>query len=422
MTQPWTPLCLVPACDLERADWPLPVVVLAADGTARQEGQPVGLTRILPQVVAAVSLSAKGRAALTAAGVTPLHLSRSSDVAPTLIARLASALSAAETRIVRQSREMGQLRQTLEQSLQHFERLEAFAWQIGKGERNQVLHLPPQGDALEVTRRAAQRLPVDSTGLSDLAIWVGQPIAGELNLRLRLVDSDAVVAEWRLTDPAAGWLRLALPRALPADAQTPVIELEWDGAQPLPLGLSHDHPDPRYHCDGSRMLAVRLWKFLAGVTSPLAPQSLAPLTESARSRRLIGLGAMAEAAALGDPARVEFLDWAGGVILRPGPETPAMLRLPLAAEAGLCRFQGMAMVEGEAPAELAYALALPGQEPEPMHWQSMTPGEPTGLHILLPEPLGETHDLWLMARAGQGATSAIFGRIEGFATLDGHDH
>lgn len=436
MTDPWTPLCLVASCDLKGATWPLPVALVDDDLSLTLNGQAVGLDDLHPRLVAALSLSTAGAAVLDR---FELHLAETGrtledlrkDVTPAeapgaLLALMATALVKSQGRVVKQMRELAQMRQMTESTLQHFERLEAFVWQTAKCERNQVLHLTARtdGTVLHLTQ-AEQRLPTDSVGLSDLAIWIAAPALGELTVALDLMESAATVATWVVTDPGAGWLRLALPRALSTDAQTPVLRLSWAGEAPVPLGLSFDHPDARFQCRGGPTLAVKLWKFIPGTHAPLSPDSLPPQSGPVRGRWLIGQAALAEAAGLaGDPERIEFLEWTGGVVLRPEPGQTLSLRLPGMARPGMARLQGMVAVEGVgAMAELTYAAALPGQDPAPEDWQVVTSVEHDQLHVTLP-PLEQSQDLVLLARVPATAEHpavVVFERIEAFASLTGRD-
>jgi hypothetical protein len=432
MTEIWTPLCLVAACDLDSAVWPMPVAVVGADLSTSVAGATMGIDRLHPRLVAAVSLSKAGakvldlleaQIATQGRSLADLRLESSPDqLAPALIARVSAALQASQGRVVKQMRELSQMRQLTETTLQHFERLEAFVWQTAKCERNQVLHLGLRQDDAELELTLAeQRLPVDSVGLSDVAIWIagGQ---GDLTVALDLMESGQTVAEWRVSDPTPGWLRLALPRALSADAQTPILRLSGPG---LRLGLSHDHPDPRFHCAGGAMLAVKLWKFIPATQAPLSPDSLAPAQGPARGRWLIGLSALAEAVHQAAAAgHIDFVEWAGGAVMRPEPGQTLTLRLPGMVRPGMVRLQGMASIQGaQAVAELAYATALPGQDPETITWQKLVSGEPDQIHAF-PAPVLEPQDLILMARLAEDsdATPAVvFERIEAFADLTGHD-
>lgn len=121
---------------------------------------------------------------------------------------------------------------------------------------------------------------------------------------------------------------------------------------------------------------------------------------------------------------IDFVEWAGGVVMRPDPGQTLTLRLPGMARPGMVRLQGMASIQGaQAEAELAYATALPGQDPETVVWQKLISGEPDQIHAF-PAPIVQPQDLILMARVAEGfdaAPAVVFERIEAFADLTGHD-
>lgn len=407
MAMSWMPMCLVPACDLDRAEWPMALAVMAPDLTVTRDGAPVALDRLAPQILAAISLSEAGAATL--ARLDLRHLRATPGDLPALWAQLLTEeLTAAQARNVKQLRELAQLRHLSETSLQHFERLEAFVWQTTAAERHQVTHLPLADAVLDLTG-VDQRLPSDSVGLCDLAVFVQDAGRGVLTATLRLLESDQVVGQWQVMDPGPGWLRLALPRALPMDAQTAILRLDWQG-DALSLGLSHPHPDPRFQAHDSRPLALRLWKFVPGTLAPMAPDAHGP----GLPKWLVSLDALREAAALAaDPERVEVLDWAKGLVLRPAPGQTIAVRLPDFARPGMARLQGMVSVLGaDALADLAYAVDDAPQ------WQRLTAAEPGQLHARF-APLTQVQDLILMARVPDDAASAavvIFEPIEAFAS------
>lgn len=416
MAKTWMPMCLVPECDHMLAAWPLPVALVAEDQTVTVEGERVPLDRVLPLTVAALCLSEAGLHCLQALpGVTPL-LTTPESLSQALIAPLAQALAQSQARNVRQMRELAQMRQLSETSLQHFERLEAYVWQIAGAERHQVSHLPRDGVSFPL-RQVAQQILTDSVGLSDLAVCVETPGEGVLTARLELLESGEVVGQWRVTDPAAGWLRLGLTRALSADAQTAILRLDWQGTE-MRLALSHPHPDPRFQAHETRMLALRLWKFVPGTLSPMAPEAHGTGLPATTWR--IGLSALREAAEQArDPARIEVQDRHKGLVLRPAPGETLALRLPGQARPGMTRLQAMVSVQGAgALADLAFGTALAGEDPQALRWQRVTQEEPAQLHASF-APLTAPGDLVLLARLppeAEGTAFVVFEPVEAFGT------
>ncbi len=366
MTETWSPLCLVPACDVGRAAWPMPVAVLGDDLAVSQDGRAVALS----QIAVAVSLTAEGAALFDRLEAAQPGALQGIRHAGDPVAALVAALAHSQARVARQLRELAQLREMAERSLQSFQRLEAFVWQTSKGERTLVQHLAQEGSF--ALTRAVQRLPGDSAGLTDVAVWIGGA-RGVLTARLVLAESAEVVGLWQVTDPGEGWLRLALPRALSVDAQTPMLHLDWTG-EPLTLGLSLPHPDPRFQCEGGAMLALKLWKFVPGVAAPMAPEAHG--TEPGTGRWLMPLAA-------------------GPLTLT---DETLTLRHPIPAGLRLAQV----MVSAEGAVEMALTQGAPrwqpiGAEPVTLVLHDAAPGE-----------------LLLMARA-KGAATLYLDPVEGFA-------
>lgn len=389
MTEPWTPLCLVAACDEGLADWPLPRVLVAPDAPP-----PRPWAELLPQVAAAVALTEAGAAAL--AGVPGLSLpilrATPETVAAALAGALALSLAQSQSRVIRQQREIGQMRQMAETMLRDFDRLEAFVWATGKGERQPVHSLAPLAP-MPAGKRISQRLPGDSLGLCDVAVH-GSGGKGVLTARLILMESAEVVGVWQLQDPEPGWLRLGLPRALGGAPQTPVLQLDWQG-EGLTLDRTLDHPDDRFRCEGGAMLALRLWKFVPGTAVPLAPEAWAP-EASGRGRWLIGPLALAEAA-LGLPG---FEPVAGaGLVARLAAGQAVTLTLPGVLRPGMRRLLAAVSVAG-APATVALSGAAP---------QTVTEAQPATLGASL-DPVAPC-DLTLTLTA-EAPTSVFLDRID----------
>lgn len=412
------PACLVPECDAQ-ADWPLPLLVLTPELAILCDGVEIQRDVALTLVAVAVAVSEEGRAlldrfeaALEGQSIAGLRAEGPGGIA----AVLAGALARAQERVARQVREIGQMRQAAERSLQSFERLEAFVWASAKAERQSVLHLAPLGALAAVS--VEQRLPTDSSGLCDVALHVTTAGRGRLCVTLGLMESAETCATWTIADPQPGWLRLALPRALGPDAQTPVLRVDWQG-EGLELGLSLPHPDARFQAAEGAVLALRLWKFIPGTMAPLSPEALAPDGMRSGGRWLIGLAAMSEAARLAADPRIELTD---ALVMRPGAGETMALCLPGLGRPGLARLQGHVALEGAGVmAELAYALAPPGSPPEAIDWQIFGSDEPGQIHHL-PHPSAEVRDLWLLARMPEDVEGAvIFERIEGFADANGRD-
>lgn len=434
MPDDWMPLCLVPACDLRGTSWPLPCIAVDEALTFRRDGVEVPFDAVFPLIVAAVSRSAAGRALIDRVEIecaTPrgrslqaLRLDIEGDPAPHLVGRLAAELARAESRIARQSRELAGLRATLEQGLTHFARLETHMYQTGADRRQEVLSLPQVATlSLEPGGACVQRLPHSSVGLSDLALWVGAA-RGVLSVRLVRADGNAEMAAWapRVSPHREpGWLRLSLDRALDADPQTTEIHLAWEGEAPIALGLSHDHPDPRFAVHGDAMLALRLWSYIPGARSSLPRAAILPGTTVPKVRiEAEDFAAVHDVSAVQGP--VSFRPGSGELALAPpAAEIVALGLLSQVIPGEATRLAGQVRLEGDQALELAYAVVPRGFDLIDLSddhigpWLRLEPGAKGALDVAR-VPTGTTDDLLLIARlpedAGPGPAAALFQPIE----------
>ncbi|MEI6800669.1 MAG: DUF6212 domain-containing protein [Pseudomonadota bacterium] len=341
-------------------------------------------------------------------------------------------------------RELAFLRGSFEQAQSAFANLETFLYQTGRAERTQSVslrHLPGRAPVvLGKDKPVEQRLPGDSAGLSDVAILLdAAPLcAGTLTARLDLMESAEVVAQWAISsaDLAKGWVRFSLARALGPDAQTPILQLDWTGPEPLELAPSFAHPDARFRATGSSaVLALNLWRYRPGAAAPLPAEGFAPLLGSPTGRWRIGPSALAAAIDLTrDENLVEFIEWRRALAVRPVGRTASCVRLDNAARQGLSHLWGGIKIESQhgPDVEFCYALASRkkrrtqrGKLPEfaaglSSEWVRLRPNEWADLHLFLAEPLAEVCDLYLLSRlvddtAPEQPVDACFYPIDGQA-------
>jgi hypothetical protein len=283
-----------------------------------------------------------------------------------------------------------------------------------------------------------QRVPMESVGLSDIAVLVDElPVGdGTLTARLALLESGEEVARWDIAsvDLAKGWLRLSLARALGPDAQTPLLHLDWTGREPLKLAPSFQHPDPRFRATGSTaVLALNLWRYLPDAAAPFPAEGVVPRSGMAAQRWRIGPSALRAAVNLTqDDSLVSFIEWRKALAVRPVGRTASGVRLDNVARPGLVHLWGG--VKTEAPdgpdVEFCYALAprperraQRGALPDfaagmACEWVRLRPNEWADLHLFLAEPLDSVCDLYLLTRlvddtAPQGPVDACFYALDG---------
>jgi hypothetical protein len=345
------------------------------------------------------------------------------------MAHFAALSAAAQTtlhdRNTRLMREIGILRSIHDTTLTSFEQLETFMRKNGIATRHRTGRLDVQSSTppyiLQSKDSVSQRLPQDSAGLCDVAINVAKkPRAtkGHLRAELELVESGELLAAWTVDADTieADWLRFSLDRALPADPQTVVLHLSWDGDAPLALASSHFHPDPRFMPrPNTPLLALNIWKYVPGarptLTTDAVLQSAPKITNW-----ILGRGQMQRAVGLGtDPSMVSYSDAYTGLMVQAVGPTPTVARLRKAARRGVQHlFGGVKNEDADGPVvEFAYGVApargaevtgqaAPTFAPDMVsEWLALKPSEWAEVHLLLPAPLTEDHDLYLMTRVSQ---------------------
>ncbi len=463
MTDPWTPICLVAQVDLDAcAGQMLPAVGLAVFDTLG--AVPVfrlGEAELSPQVVyrdGIATIVASDAGAAQHAALAQFWTAQFGAALPDAIdlrqpgaslgtalgGHLIAALRVAQTRSIRLMKELALLRKEADQTQTAFARLESFFYQTGKAERMPDVAFPEQPGQRPILltkgRPIEQRLPTESTGLCDVSFRIVEaPAKGQiLTAQIELLESGRIVAEWALPwdKLVKGWVRLSLARALGTDAQTPVLRLAWDGADPLKLAASFAHPDPRFRAaDDTGMLAMYTWKYIPGAAPLLAPDGIAASRTGMTDHWSIGSQSLRDAVNMNaDPGSLEFTDWMGGLAVRPTAAQPGVARLNAVAHPGVVHLTGGIKTEaGEGPdVEYAYALAptatrprAAGHVPEfapdmTSDWLRLPTASWSELHLFLKAPLTQTCDLYLLSRipegvAAQGPANAYFYKLLGHA-------
>lgn len=447
MTDPWKPICLVAQVDLDACvGQALPSVGLVVCDTLggapvfRLGGAELSAEVVCRDVIATVTASDAGAAVrdvlalfwtlrFGAALPEVIDLRQPGlSLGAALAGHLVDALRVAHARSTRQMKELALLRKDADQTQSAFSRLESFFYQTGKAERMPDVAFtqqPGQRPILLTRGRAIeQRLPTESTGLCDVSFRIVEaPAKGHtLTAQIELLESGRIVGEWHLTWErlVKGWVRLSLPRALGTDAQTPVLRLAWDGADPLKLAASFAHPDPRFRAtDDSAILAMYTWKYIPGAAPLLAPDGIATGSTGMTDHWSIGAQSLRDAVNMNpDPNAMEFTDWMGGLAVRPTDKQPGAARLNAVAHPGVVHLTGGIKTEAaEGPdVEYAYALAPTGSRARSGHlpefaagmtsdWLRLPAGQWSELHLFLKEPLTRTCDLYLLSRIAEGETA-----------------
>jgi len=277
-----------------------------------------------------------------------------------------------------------------------------------------------------------QRLAAGSAGLSDLGVFLPDqhwPQTGVLRVRLHLVESDMVKASWDI--PAAklapGWLRLTLLDALEDDDQTLRLELSWEGTEALLLGAGLHHPDPVLCADlagerQSQLLAHRIWKYIPGARAPLpadghwtASSGVAPVS--------IDPEHLSQALPVDpDGSRVQYFPNLEALQVHPQPEGLSAARLAGVVAPGLREITATIGGRDERVPAVEYALAVAPHHPlreigdlvadcarrgHMSDWVCLSGDREGDLRLILPEPLKQVCDLFLVTRLAPRAAPAF---------------
>lgn len=348
----------------------------------------------------------------------------SKDLPKFLLPAALEEIAGLHTRHTTQMRALFALRQSHDALQSAFQKLETLFHEIGRDNRLRDISLPKHPSTprftLTETTPVHQRLPLSSAGLSDISLLIDAvdiSSNARLEASLELLESGSIVATWSLLSSALrpGWLRLSLPRALDADAQTPVLHLRWHGDGGLCFETSVHHPDPRFRpSDGAPLLALETWKYVPGVQVPASlegvyPEALGPVTNWH-----IGPDALRAAAEGEVPIpMLDYLDGYKALAVKPMGYDTTAARLARAGRTGMKHLFGGIKTEQVDGPVVEYAMGLApansaGMPPDfadgyVSDWLPLMPGQWSELHLFLPTPLTGDHDLFLMTRLAEGA-------------------
>lgn len=342
-------------------------------------------------------------------------------------------------RIVMLNRDIVALRQTHEQTQTAFARLESFVYQHALAARREILSLPPADDlpSIRIDHGATlvQRLPVASDGLCDIVLHAdvaGGDGAGLMVVTLTTREDATRRAEWvvREADLPDGPLRLSLHTALEVAALIPVVEVTWNGEGSLGLAASLRNPDPRFraHLGGqvdARVLAVGCWSYLPGCDVPVAAGAVLPTRPDERPvrQKLIDATLLATVEDLTPASQYSrFIPEEGIVVVHPMEDGESVMRLAAALSAGAIHVVAEVSSGSESAADIEYALGMapaatlsdvagPASQSAPAvmsGWVRLSALEVGEVHLPIPAPLDEAHDLFLMTRLAERPGNPAF--------------
>jgi len=282
-----------------------------------------------------------------------------------------------------------------------------------------------------------QRLPVRSTGLSDVALYLpnAQDGDGVLDVALRTLEDGEEVARWRVDrrEAGEGWVRFALPESLGAGDMSPLLSVRWEGAETVSLGLAMRHPDARMQAvmkgaPAGAVLASRVWSYIEGSAAPVALGSILPGADAPGSFYLPS-DVLASVRSLNTiREKCVYRSRMNAVQVHVLADGVAIGILAQAVPEGVRCISARALTRSaEGPvAEYAIGIAPPSDRPgapdvmpdfKVQHatpWLPLSPKEEGSLDLLLPMPTTEPQDLYLMTRLF-GSNKTI---IHGFTTFD----
>lgn len=358
-----------------------------------------------------------------------------------LVQRLTQAHNNAAARNVALMREAAQLRQFQSETQDAFSRLEQFVYAQALMHRSPArIHLPASGLSpitLLEHNTIEQRLPAGSAGLCDVALHLFQrkgepmPLEGTLAVELTTIEDGKTQAVWlvKASDLKPGWLRLSLPASLSADEKTPTLRVTWDGHEPCLFSRSMPHPDTRFQAavDGQacgHLLAMQTWHYVPGAEAPMPAEAHAP-HHSPVLRRVISPTALEAAVNLQTANNYfNFVKKRSALMVHVLNSGVASALLPEALPAGTCSVRSRIQTLSDKAPVVEYALALAPKNlriqpdaPLPdfgtQHastWHPLEAIENGEIHLELPRPLAEAHDLYLMTRLPSGLKSNAFGQ------------
>lgn len=452
---------LVPSADISEArSLALPVTIIEVSGS--QDGitfrtnavADLGLAQVRLVAIGCLPLSSRGREEMDRMGTVwedqtgspapPFLTVRRGDlqalrlaILEWLVLQMSTERRSAATRSTRLMRELGLLRRQHEETQAGFRDLEMFLYRNVSQKRMLDISLLPIAGQLSLTLRGeaqlVQRLPGASAGLSDISIHVANetpPADGILHASLSSLEGGDTLAIWEVPANTLchGWLRLSLERALGPDAVTLVLSVSYQGSGTVKLSNSVQHPEQRFWAqvgDHStpNVPALQIWRWIAGASAPLAATAILPVGGKNRLRRVLG-DTLTTARDMNDFDKMMELQ----------PNTSALLvhvledRLAGAVLSGVALpgarhvYADVRTYHADAP-PVEYQIALAPHSAHRPHdgevppfrpqfvsdWVRLAPQEDGQAHLILPEPLDQPCDVYMLTRLPKGVTSNHFG-------------
>lgn len=357
------------------------------------------------------------------------HKNWEQELQSTLLRVLAQEVRAAAERNVLLNRSIALMRKEQERILDNFSKMENFVLSHNLIERRLLTSLEPSPACapLEISSESSleQRLPVSSSGLSDVMVFVDDvdpDASGVLEVILFTIEDSEICAKWHIASEKIRdkRLRLSLPVSLSGDAMTPSLRIRWAGEGSINLATSLHNPDTRFQAshpgnhDG-RVLALRCWTYIPGSQAPLPVGAHLPVGKNKELVHTVHVTAdqLKEYVNLTSPEdHIRLVEDERVLLVHALKDRVAAAMLQQAVPANASRITAEITTTAKDAPVIEYALGvLPAASSNNSKdlsvlfsnglvsdWVRMTPLDQGEVQIDLQAPLKDTHDLYLMTR------------------------
>lgn len=332
------------------------------------------------------------------------------------------------TRNVKLMRELTELRIAHEDSQRAFYNLERYAEANFELHRKLAFTLEPSNQAATLnskTQTITQLLPSVSVGVSDIGLHVSTPPqsnSGKLEVSLQTVESSTQVGHWviQASSLKKGWIQLSLQETLGVDEQSLSLTLKWTGNDSIALTLGCAHPNDKWCAfiqgqPSNRTLALKIWRGLPNVSPTLSPTSLAVSTATA-GRYLVDEGALKSVQSdTSLKEYVRYIEHLGAILVHPNDSNPMLAKLANCAPKGTRHITADIEHGNKDAGFIEYAIGVSAVQVSSRKndaikfkpgfisdWIALSAGAKSQIHLVLPNTLEDTSDIYLATRIKAG--------------------
>ncbi|WP_304617902.1 DUF6212 domain-containing protein [Paracoccus sp. (in: a-proteobacteria)] len=293
-------------------------MVILADAEGGEEPAPAPGRSCLAALVSPMNapgwrlrLRERGLADLPVIEVDPASPERASQ---NLFGLLSQRMLAAERELGEMRAASAMLRREGQSDKTRFRAIESFLYALGEPQIARILSWEPTGVIGHMTRDTVllQRLPIDAVSITAVDLWLPDlPRNRDLGLTVAVIDANGETLEMTEAyggqETRSGWVRYLLDAPLPGDPRNCSLMLRYTGAARLAVGMGPRVPDPRFAAkgdgfDNDMVLALRVWKAVAGASLPDEPLVLHSPLGDGRHARFLSAGELPEPELFAKPA------------------------------------------------------------------------------------------------------------------------